>query len=743
MARKKEADITTSLEEQQQAQQFIDQYHHIADVLHTSTDQAQVEAALSDFTQQTEAVQIAILKALSKEQDTDAADILAAVNATSQQKEVRKEARRSLLRLESSKVYPQWTPPIKRAPVVQLPVANPPRFWRGAVIQAREQGEIQLLLSWEQGYDYSEARILIFLLDFWNDGVKDLIDDQGGKRRVDERISEIRSHLGVPVVDCTLAEGRRLLEEALSVNEWRGTRPGKDYREREPLVRQLVFQASAQELGEDRGHDFINPELEPAEVAINFIGGWAMGDYGLTYDLLSENSPLRAEHSRDEWMKLHRNWHKEALPVRLELGFVHEQEAQQQQQSALWLPSSISSMRNTTQKTIEIGWSLELNETPLSGTLTEMPMGTTVNKETGRHWFWTNFTLVREQRTQEVWRIKNISDEGRAIQGLPVAELQKRIKSYEEAIEARIKQPGQNLNEALEELAWRLTQLLHYYDALIVQLPLDKRVYNDAYKYAIMTGNPERTIVYLERMAQRFGENKADTLRRLGATLTTLAYNFTAPSLRARFDHLQQRAEETLREAIRLEDNAIGHILLAEFLLSQGRNDEAEQELLKAKMTGYTLEEEASIEAGLGNIAMRRERVEEALSHFERVAELNPDYTGIWFSIGFAQRLLGRIDAAEESYKRAILKQANDQRPYNELAAIYLNRQQPARARAILEQGLQAIPDSADLHALYASLVFELGDVRTAQRELNQAIALNPQSEIVQSVTQHINSRKK
>ncbi len=739
MARKKEAEVATSVEEQGQIQQFLDNYQQIADTLHKSTDQAEIEDALSAFNNQAEAIQIAILKALGKEQSAAAADVLAAINAVNQHKEARKEARRSLLRMEASKMYAQWTPPIPDAPAGQLAVATLPRFWKGAIIQAREQGETQLLLSWEQGYDYSETHTLIFLLDFWHDGVKDLIVETGGKRHVDERINDMRNHVEASVIDCTLAEGRRLLEEALSVNEWRGTLPGKDYRNNEPLVKRLIFRAT--EVGEDRGQDFIDPNLEPTEVAINFIGGWAMGDYGLDYDLLSNNNPLRDGLAREEWIKLHRGWHNEAHPVRLELGFVHERE--EQPQNTLWLPSSITSTRTATQKTLEIGWSLELTDTPLSGTLHEMPMGTAINKETGRHWFWTNFTLVREKREQEVWRIQTISDEGRAVQGLSTDELQKRIKSYEDAIEARVKQPGQNINEAIEELSWRFTQLLHYYDALIVQQPFDKKVYDDAYIRAITTGNPERTVVYLERMANRFGEKKAETLRRLGATLATLSYNFAMPSMRSRFEHLQQRAEGVLREALSLEESAINYVVLAELLLSQGHNDEAEQELLKAKMLGYSVQEEASIEAGLGNIAMRRERFEEALSHFERVAEINANYTGIWFSIGFAQRLLGRNEAAEESYKRAIMLQPDDSRSYNELAAIYMNRQQPARARAILEQGIQAIPDSAELYALYATVAFEMGDSRMAQRALAQAEAIDPQSEVVQNATQYMKNRKK
>ncbi len=736
MTRKKENEITVSPEEQAQIQEQLTRYQQVAQTLHVSTTPEAVQAALADFSALPETTQIITVKSLAKEQTPDAADVLAAINAYSQLKEVRKEARRSLLRLESNKITPQWTPPIEAAPAVRVNVSNPPRFWKGVITQTREEGEVQLLLSWEQGYDYTEARMLIFLLDFWKDGIKDIIVDLGGKRRVDEQINEMRTKLtNAHLVDCTLAEGKRMLEEALSVNTWRGTVPAQEYRNRLPLLNQLIWQAT--ELGEDRGSSFINPELNEQETIINFIGGWTLGDYGLTYDLLTRDSNIREGLERDEWVEQRRAWFNEAKPARLELGFVHELE---QRQSALWLPSSSMNTRTATRKDVEVGWSLELSNTPLSGALREMPMGTAINKETSRHWFWTNYTVVHERQG---WRIQNIIDEGANSQGLSADELQKRIKEYEEIIETRVKQRDLNPNVIMEELSWRLTQLLHYYDALLVRLPLDITTNEKAYTRALTTGNPERTVVYLERMANRFGEHKADTLRRLGATLTTLAYNYNTPEMRQRQGMILARAESALREAITIEDTAIGHILLAEFLLSLENNEEAEQELLKAKLMNPTPDEEASLEAGLGNLAVRQERIHEALPHFERVAEINPKYPGVWFSLGFTQRLLGRMDVAEESYRRAIQSEPNDIRPYGEMIAIYMNRDEKVHARMLGLQGIQANPESAHLRALYASVLYEMGDTRGAQRELAQAEEIDPQDEMVHTVRQYISEKSK
>lgn len=735
MSRKKEPILLLSEDENAQVQHLLENYQQIAHTLHQSSDQAHIERALSAIDELSEQAQIALLKALAKENSTDAADILAAVNAVSAQKEARKEARRSLIRLESSKTYPQWVPPVASTPVIQVNVEHEPRFWKGFATQAREEGEMQLLLTWEQGYDYGNARLIVFLLDYWNDGVKDIHVEVGSKHHVEEHINEIRGKFPVPLVDCTLAEGKRLLEEALSVNAWRSTTPHKDYRNRQSLMNSLIFEADG--LGQDRGHTFINPELTEAESALNFIGAWSMGDYGLAYDLLTDGSNAREGLSRDEWLERRRAWSDEAHPTRMELGFVHERE---QSQSALWLPTSITSSRQGTRKEIELGWSLELTETPLSGTLREMPLGTAVNKDTGRHWFWTTYTLVREKN---VWRIQSISDEGANIQGLSINELQKRIKEYEEAIQEALKKRYTNQQEAIEELAWRITQLLHFSDALLVHLPLDRTIYEEAYGRSVGAGNPERSLVYLERLAQRFPEQRGETLRTLGATQLTQAYNDANRGLEARAEEFATVAEKNLREAVSVNNVATSHLLLAEMLLSLGRDDEAETEFRQASSMSPTPEEEAALEAGLGNLEIRREHLEEAIPHYERVIELDPKYPGIWFNFGFAHRHLQHFDKALDAYKRAIQQEPDDMRPYSEMTAIYMNRNDKQQARDIIEQGVRANPASSHLHALFASVLSTSGDQRAAQRELAEAEAIDPDIEIIARVREQLQAAKK
>ncbi len=139
--KKKTSQIPVSLENTSQAQDLLDRYHEIAKNLHESTNQEQAEAVLADINNLPEGAQITFLKALSREHNTDAADVLIAINELSPAKNVRKEARRSLIGLQGVRIYPQWSPPVDRTPAVQVTV-SPLRFWKGMVTDSRDVGEV-------------------------------------------------------------------------------------------------------------------------------------------------------------------------------------------------------------------------------------------------------------------------------------------------------------------------------------------------------------------------------------------------------------------------------------------------------------------------------------------------------------------------------------------------------------------------------------------------------------------------
>ncbi len=95
--------------------------------------------------------------------------------------------------------------------------------------------------------------MITFRLHYWHAGIKEVLTEILSKRRLDQFIDKVRASLpeDVTLVDCTLAEGKRLIEEALSANQWYGNAPEKSYDYLLPLINKLILQAA--DLGEDRG----------------------------------------------------------------------------------------------------------------------------------------------------------------------------------------------------------------------------------------------------------------------------------------------------------------------------------------------------------------------------------------------------------------------------------------------------------------------------------------------------------
>ena len=390
-----------------------------------------------------------------------------------------------------------------------------------------------------------------------------------------------------------------------------------------------------------------------------------------------------------------------------------------------------------------MSWSLELSDTQLSGTLQEMPMGTAVYKETGRHWFWTSYTLEREQ---DGWRIRQMTDEGAKAQSMSMEELQQRIDEHDRRINEVIQQnPGEyEKRELTQELIWRMTQTIFYDDALIVHLPLERMYYGDAYTRAISLGAIERAIVYLERLTRNFVEQRGELLRQLAITQSGLSEYYGERGLKERAMHFDTLAEASIREALTLLDDISGHAVLAELLMKYNdRLDEAEEQLYRAKDLAAVSEEEAMIENDLASISVRRDNLEEALRHYQRVAEIDPNFEGVWFQIGLMQRNLQRFAEARGTYLQAIEREPLDMRPYSELCAMYMNEREPEKAREIVERGLRNIPRSAHLLALLASIFMETGDLRRAQSTLAEAEEIDAKLEIVQSLRDELNRRLK
>ncbi len=751
MAKKKRPQIAASQEDSTRAQQVLEHYHQLANNLHTSGDQKQAEALLTDINNLPEAAQITLLKALAKEHHTDAADVLLAINELSSLKNVRKEARRSLIQLEEARIYPHWSPPLDRTPVVQIP-GIPLRFWKGIVTDSMAVGEVQLNLFFEAEDDSAQARVLGFLLEFSHEGVKDFFTRTQSKRALDRLIGEMEGMYGVETKPCTLAQGRSLLLKALAVNQKYGTVPHRDYRLNLSLVNQLVLEAPDLDLDEDVDFDLDLDEededeeglnlhdLTPQQVVVNFVEAWGDGDYDLAYDLLSSDSPIREGLTKDEWIERREDWADEADPGDLEPNFIHEREAQK---SKFWLPNPFSAIRPATRKEFEVGWSIELKDIPLSEPLPELPQATAIYEETGRHWFWTSYSLVQEE---DAWRIQSITDEGANALSLPLAELQKRSAECDERLEEFLRrhQPTDpNVQQYVTELLMDVMQSVYYRDALLKHLPLDRSIYELAVARLLSFDLIERSVVYLEPLAHRFPENRAVNLRGLAIAYGELGERYFDVGDDERGERFQVLAEEAWHESLDIEDSFAAHIGLAELLIDENeRLDEAEEHLHHAQSLASDSSDEAHVELHLGQIAMEREEYEQALEHYQRVAEAEPTSAQSWSDIAEAHRKLGNVAEAEANYRHAIELEPDDEDLYYSLSKMYSGNNDLEKAVEVIEEGLIANPDSAVLNVYLGSIYLENGDYEQAEIFLDKAEELDPDLEVLYMFRQLLNVSK-
>jgi len=488
------------------------------------------------------------------------------------------------------------------------------------------------------------------------------------------------------------------------------------------------------------------------EAVSAFLDSWAQGDYEAAYDLLTSNSPMREGLSSDEWAEHRRQWSAEAHPENLKLTFMQERDEESEEESHV----------------LEIGWSIACTETALDNTLKELPAATITYPETRRHWFWTSYTLVEED---DELLIHSMIDEGVIAQQLPAEELEQRMQEVAELAATRLQEvegreededENEDRNEEAEdeedededeedldnlefasmvnqvEEAIRVTtQAMHYNDLYIAQSPLsDPAAYQAAYDEAEAIEDHERAAAYAQLVAERFPEQRGDALRRLSLTLFSISEKYTENDDEEQAAHFLTLAEQALRDSIAIEQAPFGYIMLAQTLIAQDKQlDEAESLLHQAQALQLQPKEETLIEAGLARIAQARGENAKALSHYQRSAEISPDFPGVWFSIGSLQRELNQIDEAEQSFLHCIEMDPEQIDAYAELAFIYAEIQHDlTKAQNTLEEGLEIAPDSAELLAILAMVHMQQGDVRAAKELLDEAEEIDPQLEIVQKV---------
>jgi tetratricopeptide (TPR) repeat protein len=715
---------------------LLDQLATLSQQLRQSSERAAASQALSPIEQQPAPIALAYADALGSRRESDAADVALALSELSQHQALRKEAKRALLRLRSAGIAPNFTVPASEAAAKERQRV----FYQGYVSQTREQGEVQVALAWYENQTTGDVRGMVFLLEFWRDGVKDfLMTDVTTTKRFQQDFSRnSRSGEQVDVKPISLAQARQLVQEALEINTWRKTALPDAYKRHYATIRDQLLNASIsadeeQAVLREGDRPWITSNLEGEELVANALGAWSFGDYGLFYDLLADDHPARRAQTRAEFVQVRRQWAGEAEPLGLRVLLLREQ-ADNQPKSGLWVPTNI---RTGARKEVEAFWSMLLKDSPIGGQVEELPMATIINRDTNRHWYWTGYTLAQQDG---VWRISRQRDEGLLTQGTPIPELQQRVKDLtEEASKIAQSQPTseEEAEEATRNLFGAVATSLHSSDALIARLPLDRAAYDQAALDARSIGQYERGAAYYQRMLERFSD-RARLLTQLGIMQYLAGERDQQEGNQTGAQRWWDSAGVTLEEAVTLAPSADTYQALAELRLRARRLEEAEQLIRRALELDDTRAERWG---QLGSIQMNRNEARAALESFQKAAQRNPDLVGIQFHLGRAYRALGETENARLAYEESIRRNPTDTEAINNLAAL-LEDQDPPQAIKLLENAVALAPNVALYHANLAALLLKTDATRRGKAELELAERLEPNNPVVRQVRAFAKSLK-
>lgn len=694
----------------------------------------------------------------------DAADVAQAVGELDPRREVAREARRSRIRLRSigapaSLVIPPLpTPATAQAAQATGPSgaqSQPaPRLVEAYATRTRERGEVVLVLGWQEGLDANYVRGYTLELSFWNDGVREfaLLEPMRRARFLEETVEALRAEQ-MELVPVTWAQARRLVLEALDVNAWHGTSPAADFRRYQAQVqsRLLAVPESDERRAEideeerrferDGNRYLIGADIEPDELVVHYLGAWSFGDFSLTYDLLADDHPQRQRQSRADYVESRRAWWKEAEPRGLRMTLVREQE---KRASALWVPGAQGIVGAGQRKDFEAFWSLILREVESAGQLEDVPMGTLVSRETGRHWFWTGYTLARDTRWG-LWLVSRSRDEGAASQALPIEELQRRIQEARKTVEDVTSKPAPDPTSdeatgALRAITGALTSALHYSDALTVRLPLDESAYREAANDARALANHERAAAILEKMRGRFADDTRVGYE-LGVEQYLTAEQYGRQGQAETRDEWLARAVATMTAVVDADRTGEHVQALGELLAQQGHYRQAAERLREAAALAP---DRALIYSDLADALMgqitgedvdaprppteqeRRDIARQALDTLREASRRDGSIPGIFTRMGAIYDILGQPEDALLALEEAVRRDQRDGEAWYALGSMRLQRGQPEQAARALETALQINPYGIPYHLALAAAYGTLGRTAEARRELDAVDRLQP-----------------
>lgn len=170
------------------------------------------------------------------------------------------------------------------------------------------------------------------------------------------------------------------------------------------------------------------------------------------------------------------------------------------------------------------------------------------------------------------------------------------------------------------------------------------------------------------------------------------------------------------------QDSAAGHLIAGQMMVRLEMEEQATKELRAALEKDPRLPNANYL---LGQMALFRGRLIEAISLTERELALNPGHSMAWSQLGDAYGRQSKWDEAIGALQKSIWLNPYYSAPYILLGRAYMKKDQPGRAEAMLRRAIQYDPNNRSAHYLLAQLLQQTGRDEEAKREFEIAERLS------------------
>jgi superkiller protein 3 len=186
------------------------------------------------------------------------------------------------------------------------------------------------------------------------------------------------------------------------------------------------------------------------------------------------------------------------------------------------------------------------------------------------------------------------------------------------------------------------------------------------------------------------------------------------------------RARQALARAFGLPaDSASARVAAAQLMMRLEMDPMAQAEL-----TAALAQDPKTPRANylLGQMALFRGRLDDALRYSMRELELNPTDAMAYYQMGDAYVRQGQWDDAIRALQRSLWLNPFYSGPYILLGKAYQKRGQPGTAEGMLRRAIEYDPNNRTAHYLLAQLLQQMGRAEEARREFSRAEQLQSQA---------------